>query len=177
MSDVADLLANRPDTVGQVANLPEENLKSCPTLGINSPKPHRHTATTPQQRRFTPPCLRIAPFPVKMANAGGMLAKRAQRDSKHVRRQNNRERHPDFSTRHGTIASIESREDTTMSLFEALIPGVAGILLLVAPDIFVGSTFTGDARKGRLTKLRGIGVVLLLVAALYAALALFRKKF
>jgi hypothetical protein len=63
-----------------------------------------------------------------------------------------------------------------MSLFEALIPGVAGILLLVAPDIFVGSTFTGDARKSRLTKLRGIGVVLLLVAALYATLAVCKKS-
>jgi hypothetical protein len=63
-----------------------------------------------------------------------------------------------------------------MSFIDVMIPGVAGILLLVAPDIFLGKSITGETRKSRLAKLRGIGVVLLAVAALYASLSVFKKS-
>ena len=56
-----------------------------------------------------------------------------------------------------------------MSFVDVAIPGIIGLLLLVWPQsVFYGSRVTPDETKIR--RLRGIGVVLLLVAAGYLVL-------
>ncbi|MGC2047461.1 MAG: hypothetical protein WA635_02450 [Gallionella sp.] len=58
-----------------------------------------------------------------------------------------------------------------MTYIDLVIPGVAGLLLLVWPQaMFMGSRAKPGAKKIRL--LRGLGVVLLLVAAIYLVIKL-----
>ena len=53
-----------------------------------------------------------------------------------------------------------------MSMIDAAIPGILGFVLLLWPQVmFFGAQVSPDAKKLRL--LRGLGVVLLLVAAVY----------
>ena len=58
-----------------------------------------------------------------------------------------------------------------MTYIDLLIPALAGLLLLVWPQtMFMGSKAKPDAKK--LMMLRGLGVVLLLVAAVYLVIKL-----
>jgi len=58
-----------------------------------------------------------------------------------------------------------------MTYIDLLIPGVAGLLLLVWPQaMFMGSRVKPDAKKIGL--LRGLGAVLLLVALIYLVVKL-----
>lgn len=58
-----------------------------------------------------------------------------------------------------------------MSVIDIAIPGAIGLLLLAWPQcVFLGSKASPDARKIRL--MRGLGLVLLLVAGLFQALRL-----
>ncbi len=53
-----------------------------------------------------------------------------------------------------------------MSMIDVAIPGILGLVLLLRPQaMFFGADASPDAKKLRL--LRGLGVVLLLVAAVY----------
>jgi hypothetical protein len=53
-----------------------------------------------------------------------------------------------------------------MSLIDVAIPGILGLVLLLWPQVmFFGAQASSDPKKLRL--LRGLGVVLLLVAAVY----------
>jgi len=58
-----------------------------------------------------------------------------------------------------------------MTYIDLVIPGAAGLLLLVWPQaMFMGSRVNPDAKKIRL--LRGLGAVLLLVAVIYLVIKL-----
>lgn len=58
-----------------------------------------------------------------------------------------------------------------MSFIDVAIPGIIGFVLLIWPQsMFVGSRVTPDPKKIRL--LRSVGVVLLLVAAIYLVIKL-----
>ena len=58
-----------------------------------------------------------------------------------------------------------------MTYIDLVIPGVAGLLLLVWPQsMFMGSRVKPDPNKIRL--LRGLGIVLLLAAAIYLVIKL-----
>ena len=58
-----------------------------------------------------------------------------------------------------------------MTYIDVAIPGLIGLMLLLRPQAaFLGSRATPDARKLRL--LRGLGGILLLVAALYLGIRL-----
>ena len=58
-----------------------------------------------------------------------------------------------------------------MSFIDVAIPGIIGFVLLIWPQsMFVGSRVTPDLKKIRL--LRSMGVVLLLVAAIYLVIKL-----
>ncbi|MFZ5524795.1 MAG: hypothetical protein ACOY9D_12040 [Pseudomonadota bacterium] len=58
-----------------------------------------------------------------------------------------------------------------MTYIDLVIPGVAGLLLLVWPQsMFMGSRVKPDPSKIRL--LRGLGIVLLLAAAIYLVIKL-----
>jgi hypothetical protein len=58
-----------------------------------------------------------------------------------------------------------------MSFIDVAIPGIIGFVLLIWPQsMFVGSRVTPDPKKIRL--LRSMGVVLLLVAAIYLVIKL-----
>jgi hypothetical protein len=58
-----------------------------------------------------------------------------------------------------------------MSYIDLVIPGLAGLLLLVWPQsMFMGSRVKPDPKKIRL--LRGLGIVLLLVAVIYLVIKL-----
>lgn len=61
-----------------------------------------------------------------------------------------------------------------MSLIDVAIPGMIGLLLLLWPQsIFMGSRVTPDAKKIRLV--RTAGILLVLVATAYVAIALVSK--
>ena len=55
----------------------------------------------------------------------------------------------------------------TVGWIDVAIPGSIGVLLIVAPSLFTKST--GDAEKdaSKSTKLRAVGVLLLIAAAIY----------
>jgi hypothetical protein len=58
-----------------------------------------------------------------------------------------------------------------MSLIDAAIPGIVGIVLLIWPQsMFAGARVSPDAKKIRL--LRSAGALLLFVAAVYLAIRL-----
>jgi uncharacterized protein YjeT (DUF2065 family) len=57
---------------------------------------------------------------------------------------------------------------------DAMIPGTVGILLLVAPDILLGKSITGDSRQQKLKTLRRCGGGLIGIAVLYAVIAACR---
>jgi hypothetical protein len=59
-----------------------------------------------------------------------------------------------------------------MSFIDVLIPGVVGLLLVLAPDAFAKSKGELAADESRTKKLRGVGLVLLLVAAMYLLIKL-----
>ncbi len=61
-----------------------------------------------------------------------------------------------------------------MSFIDVAIPGIIGLVLLLWPQtMFLGSRVTPDAKKIRL--FRNIGTGLLLVAVLYLAIKLLSK--
>ena len=71
----------------------------------------------------------------------------------------------------------EGTENRTMNLakyIDAVIPGTVGILLLAAPDIFLGKSITGDGRQRKLTTLRRCGGALIGIAVSYAVIAACR---
>lgn len=58
-----------------------------------------------------------------------------------------------------------------MSFIDLAIPGIIGLIMVIWPQsIFFGSTVTPDAKKIRL--IRGLGGVLLIVAAVYLVIKL-----
>jgi hypothetical protein len=57
---------------------------------------------------------------------------------------------------------------------DALIPGVAGIFLIIGPEVFLAKSIVGETRRRRISVLRGIGCVLIGVAALYVVIAAMR---
>ncbi len=54
-----------------------------------------------------------------------------------------------------------------MGWIDVAIPGVIGLLFVVAPGLFSKSTGDEEKDAGKATKLRGSGAVLLVVAAIY----------
>jgi hypothetical protein len=59
-----------------------------------------------------------------------------------------------------------------MSYVDVAIPLVAGLLLVICPDIFLKKAATGGDYDKKLTKLRRIGYLLLGVAGLYLLIKL-----
>lgn len=59
-----------------------------------------------------------------------------------------------------------------MSYIDVMIPGVAGLLLLLSPQLFLARQSTHDQSKIRMLRISGI--TLTLVAVLYLAIMLFR---
>lgn len=60
-----------------------------------------------------------------------------------------------------------------MSLGEALIPLVLGLLLALRPQAFLRKGDSTDAHDNKVRTLRWIGYALIAIAALYAAIAFF----
>lgn len=59
-----------------------------------------------------------------------------------------------------------------MSLFEAMIPGIVGVLLVLRPDsMFVGSR--AQPTEAKIALLRKLGWVLLAISVLFMVLAVF----
>ncbi len=63
-----------------------------------------------------------------------------------------------------------------MSLIDALIPFVAGLLLLTRPQAFLKRTGSEEEIRKRTAKLRKIGYVLVGVAILYSLIVLVESR-
>jgi hypothetical protein len=63
-----------------------------------------------------------------------------------------------------------------LTLFDAIIPLVFGLLLVTRTDAFLKQSLDADTRARRRTLLRRIGFVLIGVAALYALIAVAERS-